>query len=654
MIKRPPRDKGYGRTCTAGPRCKAEAPDAYVVDGPMDSYEDPDEIGAAFDTNGYGASCGGVRRLGAPARDRRDGCKTAPLGTFPCSCRGLPAVPGGHGAVQKKSAWERPVRTAYMECRQSRRVGDQRGAPAGTPADGGAPWSGGGAAPGALDPAGLDAGIPGSAQNAIGGQSQSLASAAALRRAATSVAASAPLALCARPELDSDRIGAYMRDAIARGGYRAALEYYGSDEAKDSYTERRRLRAKGWLLGRLGLYDRVGGWLDEVASLPSFGHLSGAAAAVQRADYRAPALWLEAPRPPKRSSDRILAVEPAAAPCPDNGAVPDYIWTTMLILDAVGPICSHAGLGAAAFLAGAGAGRHPPDSARGDRRYDLLRGARLHGAPEGCHRWIIADIDFDPWPVNRPHYYYDLTDEGHGAMGAARAAGAPWPEAAEAAASELDGMSLSDLLEGACGFAGPARDLGKMGDDLARLFSAWSDQERGAYSATAAAEDRALVDLGAAVMGPGAGGGGGDAALDRLLYIMTVVRATCAVAREAEPTSCAERAVLEALVGKIQDQCRSLGRAAAAAAPSSPTTPPPSVTSNPSAEVENAPQPPLYADAAPVLITDMYYCLSEYCRSRSLAVDPLSLPPKKQMTEDERAAVSEAIAKHTAQHGDAD
>ena len=510
---------------------------------------------------------------------------------------------------------------------------------------------GGGAAPWAPNPAGLDAGILGGAQRTIGERPQSLAPAVALRCAAASETASVPRTLYARPELDSDRIGAYMRDAIERGGYRAALEYYGSDEAKKSYTERRRLRAKGWLLGRLGLYDRVEGWLDEVASMPGFGHLSGATASVRRAVYEAPALWLESPRPPQRRAGRILTVGPAAAPCPDAAAAPDYIWTAMLILDAAGPICSHAGLAAAAFLAGMGAERRSQDSARGRRRYDPLCGARLHGAPDGCHRWIIADIDFDPWPVNKPHYYYDLTDEGRGVLGAARAAGSPWPKAVEVAASDLDGASLSDLLEGACMFGGPPRDLCKMGDDLARLLVAWRDQEKGTQPTTVAAEDRALVDLGAAAMQPDADGGA-DAALDRLLYLMTVVRAACAVAREAEPTSRAEGSVLEALVGGIQDQCRSHGKAAAAAA--SARIPAPSASGNPATEGENAPPPPLYADAAPALISDLYYCLAEYCRSRGLAVDPLSLPPPEQLTGDERAAVSEAIAEYSALHGDAD
>ena len=102
---------------------------------------------------------------------------------------------------------------------------------------------------------------------------------------------------------------------------------------------------------------------------------------------------------------------------------------------------------------------------------------------------------------------------------------------------------------------------------------------------------------------------------------MTVVRAVCAVAREAEPTSRTERAVLEALIGKIQDQCRSYGRAAT----TSPMITPHSATTNLVAEVESAP-PPLYTDTASVLITDLYYCLSEYCRSRRLAADPCSFP----------------------------
>ena len=212
----------------------------------------------------------------------------------------------------------------------------------------------------------------------------------------------AQLALHTRPELDSDTTGDYMRDAIERGGYRAALEYYGSDEAKASHTVRHRLRAKGWLLGRLGLCDQVKDWLEGVASLPHFDHLLDDARSVPRAGYRTPPMWLETPRPVPRSTDGILTLEPVTA-ASDTGAVPDYIWTNMLILDATGPISSHAGLGAAIFLVGTGSDRPVRGSAAGGSRYAPLRGAKLHGAPEVCHRWIIADIDFEPCLVDKPH-----------------------------------------------------------------------------------------------------------------------------------------------------------------------------------------------------------------------------------------------------------
>ena len=162
-----------------------------------------------------------------------------------------------------------------------------------------------------------------------------------------------------------------------------------------------------------------------------------------------------------RSAEHLLTLEPAAAACRDTGEVPNCIWAAMLILDAAGPICSHAGLGAAAFLVAAGADKRVRGAAHGGGRYDPSRGARLHGAPGGCHRWIIADIDFDPWPVNEPQYY-DLTDEGRGALAAARAAGAPWPKTVEAAVSGLGNADLPGLLESACGLGGPARDLEKM------------------------------------------------------------------------------------------------------------------------------------------------------------------------------------------------
>ena len=248
-------------------------------------------------------------------------------------------------------------------------------------------------------------GVKGGLQQAIGEAPQSVALASVtLRRPVHSTTLAAPRGLHARPEPGSDMVGSYMRDAIGRGGYRAALDYYGSDEAKESDTPWHRLRLRGWLLGRLGLYDQLDSWLEEATALPDFNHLLGARASVQRTAYRTPALWLEEPKPVPRSADHILTVEPAAAPDPDIHTVPGYIWTTMLILDAAGPICSHAGIGAALSLVEAESDRRMGGPSRSDRLYDPLRGARLHGAPEGCQRRIIADMDFDPRPVNEPHY----------------------------------------------------------------------------------------------------------------------------------------------------------------------------------------------------------------------------------------------------------
>ncbi len=481
---------------------------------------------------------------------------------------------------------------------------------------------------------------------------QSLASLAAPRHSARSATLVGQLALHTRPELDSESTGGYMRDAIERGGYRAALEYYGSEEAKAAHTERRRLRAVGWLLGRLGLCDQMKDWLEDVSPLDQFDHLLDDACSGPRAGYRTPPMWLETPRPVPRSVDRILTLEPVAAAASDAGAVPDYIWTNMLILDATGPICSHAGLGAAAFLVGTEADRPMRGHAGGGCRYDPLRGARLHGAPEGCHRWIIADIDFDPWFISRPHYYYDLTDEGRRALRDAKAAGAPWPKAVEAAASGLGGMSLPDLLEGACRLGGPREDLGKIRDKLAMLHSAWENQEKGIDAAPVSPEDQVLADLGAATNLPNVDAIGGTV-LDHTLSLMAVLEPAHKIACEAKPTSAAENAVLETLIGALRGQCRKHAVAVAAVVS----------RAGPDAVFEgggtgwngkNAPRRPLFSDVSSALICDLYYCLGEYCESRSLAVDPCRLPLSEQFADEEKAEIIEALTKDNPLYSDVD
>ena len=512
---------------------------------------------------------------------------------------------------------------------------------------------GGDAALGMHSPAASAAGVPGGAQLAIGMPPQGRTPAEMQGDAARSEAVLAPRTLHARPELDDDYVGHYMQEAVERGGYRAALDYYGSDEAKKHMNRWSQLRARGWLLGRLGLYDQVKIWLEEATALPDFDYLSGTIGGhCRRAPYRTPPLWLETPKPVQYSAEHTLTVEPAAAPCPDSRAVPDYIWAVMLILDATGPIPSHAGLGAAMHLVEAEADWRAPGQARGDRRYAPLRGARLHGAPEGCHRWIIADINFDPWLVNKAHYYYDLTDEGRRALKSAKAAGPPWPKAVGAAASGLGGMTLPDLLEGACRLGTCPQNLGSIRDDFAKILRAWQDQENGTDVKAVGEADQPLVDLGVAAARPDADGGA-DAALDCLLHIMTIVKSVSTMACEAKPRSGAERAVVEALIGAIQGQCRRHAGAVVTAA--SATSPAPAFASGrPATKEEDMRRQPLYADATPALIGDLYYCLAEYCGSRSLAVDPLSLPPSERLAEDERAAVIEALARDNPLYDDLD
>ena len=541
-------------------------------------------------------------------------------------------------------------RACYMACRQPRRVDEHRGAPpGGSGAGGGSAWGGGGdAAPAVPGPAGYDAGLSGSAQRAVGAPPRARASLGALRAADRPSAAPAPLGVHARLELDGDTAGTYMRDAIERGGYRAALEYYGSDESKRSDRAWHRFKARGWLLSRLGHYGRMPEWLEGGAALPDFDLLVSTARSSPRAAYRAPSLWLETPIPVPPREGRLMAFEPAATPCRDTGAVPDCVWAVMLILDAAGPICSQAGLGAALSLVAAGAGRRAAGPGAPRPRYDPRHGVSLHGAPEGCHRWIIADIDFAPRPLNEPHYYYDLTDEGLEVLAGARAAGAPWQNATEAAAAGLGGMALPDLLENACRLGGPTRDLDKMRGEMDRLADAWRAQEDGRCVPPVSAEDQALVDLGRTAKWFENGETAGSS-LDYLHHLIGIAECTRAVACEAKPSTSAESDVLRTLIAAIQDLCRRHGRAVAAAASLPGPTPLAHGDSAGLGAVMR--QRPRYVDATPAMISDLYYCLAEYCRSRSLAVDPYSLPLTEVFTEDNKPLIEVLADDSVFHHG---
>lgn len=57
-----------------------------------------------------------------------------------------------------------------------------------------------------------------------------------------------------------------------------------------------------------------------------------------------------------------------------------------------------------------------------------------------------------------------------------------------------------------------------------------------------------------------------------------------------------------------------------------------------------------YTDATPAMISDLYYCLAEYCKSRRLAVDPCSLPLSEALTGDKKAAVIAVLADDSVFH----
>ena len=123
-------------------------------------------------------------------------------------------------------------------------------------------------------------------------------------------------------------IGGTMRNAIEHGGYRAALAYYRSNDAKKSCTSLLRFRTTGWLLGRLGLYDQVQGWLDEAAGDVDLDPPAEPKNAGWRTAYRTPPLWMQTPRPVPLSSYCLMGLNRPRQPfatyalCPTTYGLP--------------------------------------------------------------------------------------------------------------------------------------------------------------------------------------------------------------------------------------------------------------------------------------------------------------------------------------------
>ena len=334
---------------------------------------------------------------------------------------------------------------------------------------------------------------------------------------------------------------------------------------------------------------------------------------------------------------RLLWAEPVDAAPPDPRSVPQRVWTAMLVLDAVGPIYSRAGLNAAAAVVEAEAGRRACGRVRCDpARYDPLDD-RVRRAPRGCQRWIICDMDTKMLPLNEPHYYYDLTGEGRGALEYIKRDRAPWAKAAVVAAAGLSGRAMPDILEEACSLGRPLRTMEDVRDDLGGLIRAWDSRKAGGRQAPSSPRDEALADLAPV---PKCENDAEMARLEHVLFVMGVLDMVHEIACGIKPPGTGNAAVPPVLIGKMQDQCRRLCR-----------------------KIDGGPEEGrraktfdengvlytrlrrkwrLYAGNLPASISDLYYSLVEYCKCRGLAGDPLDRP-LSEMPEHERDALIKAV-----------
>ena len=436
-----------------------------------------------------------------------------------------------------------------------------------------------------------------------------------------------------RPELDAEFVGTYMRDAISRGGYRKALDYYGGARAKRTKLREHRLRARGWLLGRLSPDEWAAGWVREARTCPEFDHMTGVADKAQLEAEKSIAASLG------REVRRLLKTEPIDADPPEPCSVPQWMWAAMLALDAIGPIHSRAVLSGAVAVLEAEAGRRICGRVRCDpAAYDPL-GSRMRQAPRGHQRWIIGDVDTEMLPLNEPHYYYDLTDEGKAALEYVRGDRAPWAKAAVGAAAGLSDKTAPDILEEACGLGRFPRTMDGVKGDLEGLIRAWDSRKGGGHQAPTNPKDAVLADLAPV---PKCQDDAGVARVNHVLFVMGAADAVHEILCNAKPDNMGDSLVLRVLISKMQDQLRRLG-----------------------SKISDAPQEVrkggkidesgvlyakmrqkwrLYVGELPASISDLYYCLAEYCKCRSLADDPIDRPLSEALTEREKAALAEVLS----------
>ena len=434
-----------------------------------------------------------------------------------------------------------------------------------------------------------------------------------------------------RLEFDAEFVGAYMRDAISRGGYRAALDYYGRMRARTTQSSIHRIRARGWLLGRLALDEEMPGWMKEARSCSEFDYITDGGpgwntdgGAITRQ---------------QREEGRIVRIEPVDATAPTPSSVPQRVWTVMLALDAAGPTYSRAGLGAAVTVLQSEANRRICGRIRRDpTKYDPLD-HKMGGAPRGHQRWIISDVDTEMLPLNEPHYYYDLTDEGKGALEYVRGDRAPWSRAAVKAAAGLAGKAVPDILEDACGLGNAPPTIDGIRGELGGLIRAWDRRKGGNRLAPTSPKDAVLADLSPASKWRD---GVADVQLEHVLFVMGAIKSVHEIACNAKMDGGASDTVLRVLIRKVHDRCRKLG-AKIVGAPKEARQLPTGLGRGDAAENEMRCRWHRLVGELPASVSDLYYCLSEYCKSRGLADDPIDRPLGEVLNEHEKAALAEVL-----------
>ena len=213
---------------------------------------------------------------------------------------------------------------------------------------------------------------------------------------------------------------------------------------------------------------------------------------------------------------------------------------------------------------------------------------------------------------------------------------APWPRAAVKAAAGLAGKAVPDILEEACGLGGAPPAMDGIRGELGGLIRAWDSRKGGGRLAPTSPKDAVLAGLAPASRWRD---GVADVRLEHALFVMGAIKSVHEIACSAKTDGGASGAVLRVLIGKVQDRCRRLG-AKIVGAPKEARQLPTGLGRGDAAENEMRCRWHRLVGELPASVSDLYYCLSEYCKSRGLADDPIDRPLGEVLNEHEKAALA--------------